>query len=177
MTLHLDASLISPFRLTSRPLRSSSVVASSLAALLMAPPFLLAAPPREAPMQLQAQPVATQSQPSPDRSSAYYHYGLAHLYEEMAINAGRQDYATQAVEEYKLALDADFNSPLLQDGLADLYFKIGRNKDAVEAAEDQVKRDPNDVVAHSLLGKIYLRSLGDMQGEQAPSPSTRPLRA
>ncbi|MDR3745521.1 MAG: tetratricopeptide repeat protein [Acidobacteriaceae bacterium] len=151
----------------SRPLRSSGVVASSLAALLIAPPLLLAAPPREAASQLQTQPIAAQSQPLPDRSSAYYHYGLAHLYEEMAINAGRQDYATQAVEEYKLALDADPASALLQDGLADLYFKIGRNKDAVEAAEDQVKRDPNDVVAHSLLGKIYLRSLGDMQGAQA----------
>ena len=40
----------------------------------------------------------------PDRSSAYYHYGLAHLYEEMAVNAGRPEYANQAVEEYKLAL-------------------------------------------------------------------------
>ncbi len=35
---------------------------------------------------------------TPDRASAYYHYGLAHLYEDMAVNAGRSDYATQAVE-------------------------------------------------------------------------------
>src|SRR5215813_2118076 len=61
-----------------------------------------------------------------DRAAAYYHYGLAHMYEEMAVNAGRPDYATQAVEEYKLALDADPNSTQLQDGLAELYFKIGR---------------------------------------------------
>ena len=85
----------------------------------------------------------------------------------MAVNAGRPDYATQAVEEYKLALDADPNSELLQDGLADLYFKIGRIKDAVTAAQDQVKRHPNDVEAHTLLGKVYLRSLGDMQGAQS----------
>src|SRR6201996_849165 len=85
----------------------------------------------------------------PDRSSAYYHYGLAHLYEEMAVNAGRTDYATQAVEEYKLALDADPNSPMLQDGLADLYFKIGRIKEAGNAAQDQIKRNPNDIEAHT----------------------------
>src|SRR6202034_2662061 len=101
------------------------------------------------------------------RSNAYYHYGLAHLYEEMAVNAGRPDYANQAVEEYKYALDADPNSELLQDGLADLYFKIGRIKDAVSAAQDQIKRTPNDVQAHTLLGQIYLRSLSDTQGAQS----------
>lgn len=103
----------------------------------------------------------------PDRSGAYYHYGLAHLYEEMAVSAGRPDYATQAVEEYKLALSADPQSRMLQDGLADLYFKIGRIREAVSAAQEQVKSTPDDLQAHELLGKVYLRSLGDMQGAQA----------
>ena len=79
---------------------------------------------------------------APDRASSYYHYGLARLYEDMAVNAGRSDYATQAVEQYKLALDADPNSRLLQDGLADLYFKIGRIREAVTAAQDQVGKEP-----------------------------------
>jgi tetratricopeptide (TPR) repeat protein len=114
-----------------------------------------------------AQSATPQRQTEPDRSSAYYHYGLAHLYEEMAVNAGRAEYATQAVEEYKLALDADPNSVLLQNGLADLYFRIGRIKDAVNAAQDQVKKNPDDVAAHTLLGQVYLRTLGDMQGAQA----------
>ncbi|CAN5579691.1 tetratricopeptide repeat protein [soil metagenome] len=102
-----------------------------------------------------------------DRSAAYYHYGLAHLYEDLATNAGRSDYATQAVEEYKLALSADPNSLMLQDGLADLYFKIGRIREAVTAAQDQITRNPDDVEAHTLLGKVYLRSLGDMQTPQS----------
>jgi tetratricopeptide (TPR) repeat protein len=114
---------------------------------------------------------AAASKPSaeaaPDRASSYYHYGLARLYEDMAINAGRSDYATQAVEQYKLALDADPNSRLLQDGLADLYFKIGRIREAITAAQDQVGKDPNDIEAHTLLGKVYLRSLGDMQNAQS----------
>lgn len=161
-------------------------------ALLIATPQLLAAAqqtvppagskPQDAPRQIDpplqqkalqrrpgpaSQAAAGQGQTQPDRSSAYYHYGLAHLYEEMAISAGRPDYATQAVEEYKLALDADPNSVLLEDGLADLYFKIGRIKDAVSAAQDQLKKNPDDVAAHTLLGQVYLRSLGDMQGAQA----------
>ena len=110
---------------------------------------------------------ATPAGPGADRSAAYYHYGLAHLYEEMAINAGRPDYATQAIEEYKLALSADPESQMLQDGLADLYFKIGRIREAVSAAQEQVKKNPGDLQAHDLLGKVYLRSLGDMQGSQA----------
>jgi tetratricopeptide (TPR) repeat protein len=103
----------------------------------------------------------------PDRASSYYHSGLAHLYEGMAVSAGRSDYATQAVEEYKLALNADPNSKLLQDGLADLYFKIGRIREAVSVAQDRIAKDPNDIDAHELLGKVYLRSLGDMQTPQS----------
>jgi len=103
----------------------------------------------------------------PDRAAAYYHYGLAHLYEEMAVNEGRPDYATQAVEQYKLALDADPKSAELQDGLADLYFKIGRIAEAVAVAKDRIASNPNDLEAHQLLGKVYLRSLGDNQNAQS----------
>ncbi len=112
-------------------------------------------------------PAAAPSVSIPDHAASYYHYGLAHLYEEMAVNAGRPDYATQAIEEYKLALNADPNSVMLQNGLADLYFKIGRIREAVTAAQDQIKKNPDDLEAHTLLGKVYLRSLGDMQGAQS----------
>ena len=151
MTKLFHASPIRPFRLI------------SIAALLLATPVVLAAPPKNPPQNA----ANGQSQADASRSSAYYHYGLAHLYEEMAINAGRPDYANQAVEEYKYALDADPNSAFLQDGLADLYFKIGRIKEAVTAAQDQIKRNPNDVAAHTLLGQVYLRSLSDTQGGQS----------
>ena len=36
-------------------------------------------------------------------------------------------------------------------------------RDAVTEAQDILKRDPNNLEAHKLLGRIYLRSLGDMQ--------------
>ena len=102
-----------------------------------------------------------------DHASAYYHYGLAKLYEEQAAGNGRQDLATQAIEQYKLALDADPDSRVLQDGIANLYFRLGRIREAVSAAQDQVNKHPDDVEAHMLLGRVYLRTLGDGQGQQA----------
>ena len=115
--------------------------------------------------QTQAKPGAAAA--GPDRSAAYYHYGLAHLYENMAVNAGRSDYAAQAIDEYKLALAADPGSKTLENGLADLYFKLGRIREAVTAAQQQVSKNPDDLQAHELLGRVYLRSLGDMQTQQS----------
>jgi tetratricopeptide (TPR) repeat protein len=105
--------------------------------------------------------------PAPDHSSAYYHYGMAKLYENQAASNGRQDMATQAIEQYKLALTADPDSRVLQDGIANLYFRLGRIREAVSAAQDQVARHPDDVEAHLLVGRVYLRSLGDGQGPQS----------
>lgn len=115
--------------------------------------------------------VLAQAPPSaaaePNRASAYYHYGLARLYESEAVANGRQDLATQAVEEYKLALGADPQSYVLEDGLANLYFRLGRVREAVSTATEQVTKHPDDVDAHVLLGRVYLRSLGDGQGPQS----------
>src|ERR1700751_4348547 len=58
------------------------------------------------PMTASAQPATTQ----PDHASSYYHYGLAKIYEDQAVANGRQDLATQAIEQYKLALEADPDS-------------------------------------------------------------------
>jgi len=105
--------------------------------------------------------------PTVDHAASYYHYGLAKLYEDQAVANGRQDLATQAIEQYKLALGADPDSPVLADGLANLYFRLGRIREAVSAAQDQVNKHPEDIEAHMLLGRVYLRSLGDGQGPQS----------
>jgi tetratricopeptide (TPR) repeat protein len=102
-----------------------------------------------------------------DHAASYYHYGLAKLYEEQAVSSGRQDAATQAIEQYKMALDADPNSRVLQDGVANLYFRLGRIREAVSAAQDQIIKHSDDVDAHLLLGHVYLRTLGDGQGPKA----------
>ncbi|MGA7158293.1 MAG: tetratricopeptide repeat protein [Acidobacteriaceae bacterium] len=102
-----------------------------------------------------------------DHAESYYHYGLAKLYEDQAVASGRQDDATQAIEQYKLALDADPNSRILQDGVANLYFRLGRIREAVAAAQDQIAKHPDDLDAHLLLGRVYLRALGDGQAPQS----------
>jgi tetratricopeptide (TPR) repeat protein len=133
----------------------------ALAALLMTVPTCVAqathANPAPAP--------AASNDPAPDRAAAYYHFGLAHMYEEMATSTGRQDYATRAIEEYKLALNADPTSPYLNKGLAQLYFSTGRVKDAILAAQEMIRKNPNDLDAHKMLGRVYLRSLS---GDQTP---------
>ena len=103
----------------------------------------------------------------PDHASSYYHYGLAKMYEDQAVANGRQDLATQAIEQYKLALEADPDSVTLENGLANLYFRLGRIREAVSAAQEQINKHPDDVDAHMLLGHVYLRSLGDGQNPQS----------
>ncbi len=107
------------------------------------------------------------AQPAPhkvDRAAAYYHYAVAHMYEEQVTIYGRSDLANKAIEEYRLAIDADPSSEFLTSGLAELYVKTGRIRDAVLECQDIIKRDPKNLEAHKLLGRIYLRSLGDMPG-------------
>jgi tetratricopeptide (TPR) repeat protein len=120
-----------------------------------------------------AKPADTAKTPEPsasDRSAAYYHAALANMYEEQAINSGRPEYVQHSIEEYKAALNADPHSPQLYDGLAELYFRTGRSRDAEATARELLKTSPDDVDAHKLLGRIYLRQLGDQQN--APSSAS-----
>jgi tetratricopeptide (TPR) repeat protein len=98
-----------------------------------------------------------------DRAASYYHYGLAHYYEQMVLLYGRTEFAPKAIEEYRLAMENDPSSEYLASGLAELYARTGRIREAVIEAQDVVKRDPNNLEARKLLGRIYLRSMGDMQ--------------
>ena len=128
-----------------------------------------------APLPAKPAAPAAASSPVPDRSTAYYHAALAHTYEDMATNYGRQEYVTRAVEEYKLALNADPNSSELAIGLADLYFKAGRVREAIQTAQELIKKDNNNLDAHKLLGRIYLRSLGQSQEQdQAQGAQSAP---
>jgi tetratricopeptide (TPR) repeat protein len=137
-----------------RPMAFSSVALTCALSILP-----LAAQQKPAP---QAAPPAQPAQ-KPDRGAAYYHFGLAHMYEDMATNYGRPEYATRAIEEYKLALDADPGSKYLNGGLAELYLRTGRVRDAVLAAQEILKTEPNNLEAHKLLGRVYLQSLGNVQ--------------
>ena len=100
---------------------------------------------------------------TPDRGAAYYHFALAHMYEEQVATYGRSELANKAIEEYRAAIEADPTSAYLTSGLAELYAKTGRIRDAVVEAQEIIKKNPGNLEARRLLGRIYLRSLGDMQ--------------
>jgi tetratricopeptide (TPR) repeat protein len=108
-------------------------------------------------------PAAASKAKTPDRAAAYYHFALAHMYEEQVATYGRSELANKAIEEYRAAIEADPTSAYLTSGLAELYAKTGRIRDAVVEAQDIIKKNPNNLEARRLLGRIYLRSLGDMQ--------------
>ena len=110
-----------------------------------------------------------------DKAAAYYHFTMAHMYEEEMAAYGRSDLVSKAIDEYRLALEADPSSEYLSSGLAELYARTGRIKDAVGEAQDILKRDPQNLEAHRLLGHIYLRSLGEIQGGGADSDSVLKL--
>ena len=109
----------------------------------------------------------------PDRAAAYYHYSLGHIYEELVSSYARSEFANKAIEEYKLALQYDPDSPYLNAALAELYAKTGRIRDAVLEAQQIISRNPRNLEARRLLGRIYLRSLGDLQ---AGTQSTQMLK-
>src|SRR6202789_3040467 len=153
MTIKVCALL--PFQIG--PVAFSSLAISCVLAITPVSAQDKPAPPAAAPV---GTPSATAK---PDRAAAYYHFGLAHMYEDMATNYGRPEYATRAIEEYKLALDADPTSKYLNSGLAELYLRTGRVRDAVLAAQEILKTEPDNLEAHKLLGRVYLQSLGNVQ--------------
>src|ERR1700680_2433298 len=91
-----------------------------------------------------------------DHAASYYHYGLAHTYEQMVFLYGRSEFVSKAIEEYQLALENDPTSEFLASNLSELYARTGRIRDAVLKAQDIIKRDPGNLEARKLLGRIYL---------------------
>jgi len=107
---------------------------------------------------------------SSNRAKAYYHAALADIYEEQAVNSGQPEYITHAIEEYKDALNADPGSAELADALADLYFRTpGHLHEAEATARGLLKTQPNDIDAHKILGRIYLRQLSEAQNSVSSS--------
>jgi len=107
----------------------------------------------------------------PNRAQSYFHSALAATYEDDAISEGKSEDVTQAIEQYKLALNADPGSPELMNALADLYFRTpGHEHEAEVTARTLLKTHPENIDAHKLLGRIYLRQLGE--GENAVSSSS-----
>jgi tetratricopeptide (TPR) repeat protein len=98
------------------------------------------------------------------RAEAYYNFTIGHFYELQYEQTSQPEYASRAIEAYKRAYAIDPKSPTIGERLAEMYWKAQRVRDAVSEANEVLKRDPNDLPTHRLLGRIYLRSLGDING-------------
>jgi len=98
------------------------------------------------------------------RADAYYNFTIGHFYELQYEQTSQPEYASRAIEAYKRAYAIDPKSPTIGERLAEMYWKAQRIREAVSEANEVLKRDPNDLPTHRLLGRIYLRSLGDING-------------
>src|ERR1700737_887826 len=126
-------------------------------------------------------PAATQTAPQnregaavapSSRADAYFDYTMGHIYEQQYENTSKADFASKAIDFYKKAYALDPKSAVIGERRAEMYVKAQRIKDAVNQAQEILKRDPNDVATRRLLARIYLRSLGDLNavaGQSEPS--------
>lgn len=109
-------------------------------------------------------PFAGPSSKMTPRADAYYNFTMGHLYEMQYEQTSQPDYATKAIDAYKKAYAIDPKSPIIGERLAEMYWKAQRIREAVNEANEILKQNPDDLATHRLLGRIYLRSLGDISG-------------
>ena len=140
----------------------------NIAALIL----LFGAPIALAPSATFAQDAPAQASNSKSTKEAspgdvYYYFTMGHLQEQQYEITNNSDAATQAIELYKKALELEPSSPVIMERLAEMYAKSQRIREAVAEAQLVLKSDPDNVAAHRLLARIYVRTLGDMSGGPA----------
>ena len=111
----------------------------------------------------------TASEKDSARAEAYYNFTIGHIYEQQYEATSNAEYATKAIEAYKKAYALDPKSQVIGERLAEMYWKAQRIHDAVAEAQEILKRDPDNVQSRRLLGRIYLRSLGDISASSGQS--------
>src|SRR6185312_7527679 len=143
--------------------RFSPVLLVSGPALLFLAPLVYGQAPQDKTAGNPNLPTPTK-QASSSKASAYYHYSLGHLYEELASASGnKSEYVNKAIENYRLTIKEDPSTSFLVEDIAELYRMSGRIREAVQEAEDAIKANPNDLNARRVLARIYTQQIGDSQ--------------
>lgn len=109
------------------------------------------------------------------RADAYYNFAMGHLFEQQFESTNQPEFATQAIDAYKKAYALDPKSPVIGERLAEMYWKAQRVHEAVTEAQELLKREPNDLPTRRLLGRIYLRSLGDLSSSAQSDMAERAI--
>jgi tetratricopeptide (TPR) repeat protein len=99
------------------------------------------------------------------RAQAYYHFSKARLLDD-------QGQASQAIDEYKKALELDPNNSSIYSEMAESYLRNSRLRDATETAQKAVQLDRENIEAHKLLSTIYLQTISRANAQQPPSTET-----
>ena len=80
-----------------------------------------------------------------DRAAAYYHYALAHMYEEQVAVYGRSELANKAIEEYRQAI-----APAV--GLAGIVVDINlRSPQSVQQVRNKLRNE-----AYSSVPRLFV---------------------
>ena len=103
--------------------------------------------------------------PTPDTATdadAYYNFLMGHYYAERYEATSQSEDANKSIDFYKKAFALDSSSQQIGDELAEIYFQSQHIRDAVTEAQSILAKDPENLGAHRLLARIYVRTLGDM---------------
>ena len=109
--------------------------------------------------------------PESARADAFYYFAMGHLDELQYELTGRGELATDSIESYKKALEFAPKSPVIMERLAEIYSKAQRPRDAENQALEALKVDPDNLAAHRLLARMYVRALGDMSASELQKES------
>jgi tetratricopeptide (TPR) repeat protein len=145
------------------------IILSALPAVVLAVSF--GAQAAQGPSNSQSPATANPAPGTASHADAYYYFSLGHIQEEQFEEefqaTGKSDMATQAIDSYKKALDLEPNSPVIMERLAEIYAESQRIRDAVAEAQEVLKIDADNLAAHRLLSRIYVRTLGNLSSSEA----------
>jgi tetratricopeptide (TPR) repeat protein len=99
------------------------------------------------------------------RTEAYFHFSKARLLDD-------QGQPSQAIDEYKKALELDPNNSEILSEMAESYLRNNRLREAVETAQKAIQADRDNVEPHKLLTTIYLQIIGRANAQQPPTAET-----
>ena len=112
-----------------------------------------------------SQAMAQATPPKVDKSTAYYHFTLGHLYSELAAAYGNRggDYLKKAIENYKLAMKATRPRRFWRKSCPTFTFRPDGCAKPLPMRRKPSSSNPSDLNARRLLGRIYTRMVGDAQ--------------
>ncbi len=140
-----------------------TILSTGLAVLLIGAPLAIAEP-----LARQQAPAGAQATTDSTPGSAYYYFTLGHLQELQYEATNKSQFADDSIASYKKALEMDPGSAVIQERLAEIHAKSGHMREATEEAQAALKIEPDNVDAHRLLARIYVRALGEISTGEVP---------